>query len=124
MLPRVDKAKSSVVLTASTLEFDLYLPANKRCVKLVELYEDIDVEASEYKILGTKVGRGSMASVKRVLTKLRLKIELGLKKLSAGSSWPILQKPAEGSKLPPGYALTFGVKGRTGTVGGKEMVIG
>jgi len=58
---RVDKAKSSVVLTASTLEFDLYLPANKRCVKLVELYEDIDVEASDYKILGTKVSRSSMA---------------------------------------------------------------
>lgn len=39
------------------------------------------------------------------------------------SSWPLLELPAAGSELPPGYALTFGVTGRTGTVGGKEIVL-
>ena len=45
-----------------------------------------------------------------------------LQKPSA-SSWPLLELPAAGSELPPGYALTFGVSGRTGTVGGKEIVL-
>ena len=39
------------------------------------------------------------------------------------ASWPLLELPAPGSELPPGYALTFGVSGRTGTVGGKEIVL-
>jgi hypothetical protein len=41
----------------------------------------------------------------------------------AAESWPLLELPAPGSELPPGYALTFGVHGRTGTVGGKEIVL-
>ena len=51
----MDKVKSTVVLTATGVDFDLYLPANKRCIKRVDLYNDIDVEGSDYKILGTKV---------------------------------------------------------------------
>jgi hypothetical protein len=39
------------------------------------------------------------------------------------TSWPLLTKPAGGAALPAGYALTFGVSGRTGTVGGKEIVV-
>jgi hypothetical protein len=38
-------------------------------------------------------------------------------------SWSLLSKPSNGAAPPPGYALTFGVGGRTGTVGGKEMVL-
>ena len=41
----------------------------------------------------------------------------------AVASWPLLELPAPGSELPPGYALTFGVSGRTGTIGGKEIVL-
>jgi hypothetical protein len=41
----------------------------------------------------------------------------------AAASWPLLELPPPGSELPPGYALTFGVHGRTGTVGGKEIVL-
>jgi hypothetical protein len=41
----------------------------------------------------------------------------------AAASWPVLELPPAGSELPPGYALTFGVSGRTGTVGGKEIVL-
>lgn len=55
LIHSVDKAKSTVVLTATGVDFDLYLPANKRCIKRVDLYNDIDVEGSDYKILGTKV---------------------------------------------------------------------
>ena len=49
-------------------------------------------------------------------------VEIVLQKSSA-SSWPLLELPPAGSELPPGYALTFGVSGRTGTVGGKEIVL-
>jgi hypothetical protein len=41
----------------------------------------------------------------------------------APASWPLLELPPAGSELPPGYALTFGVTGRTGSVGGKEIVL-
>lgn len=51
----VDKAKSTVTLSASGIDLDLYLPSNKRCVKRVDLYSDIDVEGSDFKILSTKV---------------------------------------------------------------------
>jgi hypothetical protein len=37
--------------------------------------------------------------------------------LARTASWPLLELPAAGTELPPGYALTFGVTGRTGTVG-------
>ena len=49
-------------------------------------------------------------------------VELILTKPSP-SSWPLLELPPAGTELPPGYALTFGVSGRTGTVGGKEIVL-
>lgn len=45
-----------------------------------------------------------------------------LKKPGA-ASWPLLELPAAGETLPKGYALTFGVTGRTGTVGGKDIVL-
>lgn len=49
-------------------------------------------------------------------------MEIVLKKPGA-ASWPLLELPAAGAELPKGYALTFGVSGRTGTVGGKEIVL-
>ncbi len=85
------------------MHFDFYLPARKRVVKTIELYSAIDPAGSTYKVLGTKV-------------------EITLRK-PAPSSWSLLAKPAEGAAPPPGYALTFGVGGRTGSVGGKEMVL-
>ncbi|KAK4685157.1 hypothetical protein P7C73_g5001, partial [Tremellales sp. Uapishka_1] len=85
------------------IHLDLHLPGNKRVVKSIELYGAIVPSTSTFRILSTKV-------------------DIVLQKPSA-SSWPVLELPAAGSELPPGYALTFGVSGRTGTVGGKEIVL-
>lgn len=51
-----------------------------------------------------------------------IKVDITLEKTSA-LSWPLLEKPGEGKSLPPGFAITFGTKGRTGTVGGKEIYL-
>lgn len=85
------------------MELDLYLPENKRVQKTITLYGPIVPEESKYRILGTKV-------------------DITLQK-PAAASWPLLELPPAGTELPPGYALTFGVSGRTGTVGGKEIVL-
>lgn len=50
------------------------------------------------------------------------KVDITLVK-PAAASWNLLELPPPGTELPPGYALTFGVSGRTGTVGGKEFVV-
>ncbi|CAD6570546.1 MAG: hypothetical protein TREMPRED_005890 [Tremellales sp. Tagirdzhanova-0007] len=98
-----DKARSKVVFESQQLHLDLFLPANKRVVKSITLYGPIDPSTSTFRILSTK-------------------IDMVLQKFSA-SSWPLLELPPAGSELPPGYALTFGVSGRTGTVGGKDIVL-
>lgn len=98
-----DKEKSKVTFETQLVHLDLHLPGNKRVVKDLTLYGPIDPEKSAYRILGTKV-------------------DITLQK-PAAASWPVLELPPVGSELPPGYALTFGVSGRTGTVGGKEIVL-
>ena len=35
----------------------------------------------------------------------------------------MLEKPPNDAALPAGFNLTFGVSGRTGTVGGKELIL-
>lgn len=82
------------------LHFDLYLPASKRFRKTVELFGPIDPATSSFKYFGTKV-------------------ELTLKK-SDTRSWAILEKTDR--SLGP-VSLTFGVGGRTGTIGAKEVVL-
>ncbi|WVW80147.1 hypothetical protein I302_102123 [Kwoniella bestiolae CBS 10118] len=98
-----DKEKSTVKFESQSLHLDLYLPSNKRVNKTLQLYGPIYPETCTYRILGTKV-------------------DIVLQKPSA-ISWPLLELPPPGTELPPGYALTFGVSGRTGTVGGKEIVL-
>ncbi|WWC60314.1 uncharacterized protein I303_102885 [Kwoniella dejecticola CBS 10117] len=98
-----DKEKSIVKFEQQQLHLDLFLPANKRVTKTISLYGPINPENSTFRILGTKV-------------------DIVLQKPSA-ISWPLLELPPPGTELPPGYALTFGVSGRTGTVGGKEIVL-
>ncbi|WRT65703.1 uncharacterized protein IL334_002649 [Kwoniella shivajii] len=98
-----DKEKSTVRFDTQKLHLDLYLPSNKRVIKSIELYGPINPETSSFRILSTKV-------------------DIVLQKPSA-ISWPLLELPPSGTELPPGYALTFGVQGRTGTVGGKEIVL-
>ncbi|TXT12889.1 hypothetical protein VHUM_01290 [Vanrija humicola] len=100
---QADKEKSKVTFTPQTIELDLHLPNNKRVLRTVTLYGAIVPEKSTYRILGTKV---DILLIK-----------------PAVASWPLLELPPPGTELPPGYALTFGVSGRTGTVGGKEVVL-
>lgn len=98
-----DKARSSITFQPQNLVLDLYLPGNKRVQRTLTLYGPIDPATSSFRILGTKV-------------------DVVLQKPSP-ASWPLLELPTAGTELPPGYALTFGVSGRTGTVGGKEIVL-
>ena len=48
-----------------------------------------------------------------------VQVELNLKK-SNGRSWTLLEKT---TRDLGGFQLTFGVGGRTGTVGGKEIIV-
>ncbi|WVQ74613.1 hypothetical protein IAR50_004214 [Cryptococcus sp. DSM 104548] len=98
-----DKTLSKVTFTSTTLHLSLHLPSLRRIEKTLTLYGPISPAESSYRILGTKV-------------------EITLTKPKA-ASWPVLELPPAGTELPPGYALTFGVRGRTGTVGGKEIVL-
>jgi len=82
------------------IHIDLYLPSGKRFNRSLDLFSTIDPDASSFKVLGTKV-------------------ELNLKK-SDGRSWTVLEKTSQGLG---GFQLTFGVGGRTGTIGGKEIIV-
>lgn len=97
---KVDKERSTVVLTEDEFKVDLLLPDSKRCVRTVKLFGPIDPARSSYTILGTKV-------------------ELSLQKKD-NRSWTVLEKT---DRDLGGVSLTFGVSGRTGTVGGKEFVV-
>ncbi|BEI85294.1 hypothetical protein CcaverHIS002_0506950 [Cutaneotrichosporon cavernicola] len=98
-----DKDRSQVTFADQSLTLDLYLPNNKRVKKTVTLYGPVVPDQCKFRILGSKV---DITLIKPV-----------------AASWPLLELPAAGTELPPGYALTFGVSGRTGTVGGKEVVL-
>lgn len=82
------------------IHFDLYLPAQKRFKRTIQLFGPVEPEGSAYKFFGTKV-------------------EVVLKK-SDTRSWTVLEKPAHHLG---NINLTFGVGGRTGTIGGKEIIL-
>lgn len=79
--------------------FDLHLPGSKRFRKFLQLYGPVDPEASTYKYYGTKV-------------------ELILKKQDT-RSWAVLEK----TDYAVPVNLTFGVGGRTGTIGAKQLIL-
>lgn len=82
------------------VHFDLYLPSQKRFKRTIQLFGPVEPEGSSYRFFGTKV-------------------EVVLKKLDT-RSWAILEK----TTLDLGNInLTFGVGGRTGTIGGKEIIL-
>ncbi|TFK55178.1 chord-domain-containing protein [Heliocybe sulcata] len=97
---QADKERSKVEFEETQIHIDIYLPQSKRFRKSIELFGPIDPQASTYKVYGTKV-------------------EILLKKHDT-RSWTILEKPQR--DLGP-ISLTFGVGGRTGTIGGKELVL-
>ncbi|KZV75756.1 chord-domain-containing protein [Peniophora sp. CONT] len=97
---KTDKDRSVVRFEETQLVLDLFLPESKRFSKTIDLFGPIDPEASSFKFLGTKV-------------------DITLKKKD-GRSWTLLEKT---DRDLGGVALTFGVGGRTGTIGAKAPVL-
>jgi len=97
---QVDKERSTIIFESEKIHIDLYLPAGKRFKRSLDLFGAIDPDTSSFRVLGTKV-------------------ELNLRK-SDGRSWTLLEKT---TRDLGGFQLTFGVGGRTGTIGGKEIVV-
>jgi len=95
-----DVSRSSIRFETRKLHVDLQLPDSKRFLKTLELFGDIDPAASTYKFYGTKV-------------------EVVLQKAD-NRSWNFLEQQL--SEVP-GYSITFGVGGRTGSVGAKNLVL-
>jgi hypothetical protein len=98
------------------LLLDLYLPNSKRFKKSIELFGPVDAAASTHKFFGTKVG-GAQLIVYHILTIEQVEVVLRKKDTR---SWTILEKPLR--DLGP-VALTFGVSGRTGTIGAKDLIL-
>ena len=82
------------------VHFDLYLPAQKRFQRTIQLFGPVEPERSSHTFFGTKV-------------------EVVLKKLDT-RSWTVLEKT---TRDLGNISLTFGVGGRTGTIGGKEIIL-
>ncbi|EPT06080.1 hypothetical protein FOMPIDRAFT_83840 [Fomitopsis schrenkii] len=97
---QVDKERSTVKIEENAIYLDLYLPGSKRFKKYLELFGPVDSPASSFKYYGTKV-------------------ELSLRKADA-RSWPVLEKP---TRDIGNVNITFGVGGRTGTIGAKEIIL-
>ncbi|KAF9567585.1 chord-domain-containing protein [Agrocybe pediades] len=97
---QVDKERSKVEILSNKINLDLFLPNKKRFTKSIELFGAVEPESSSFQVLGTKV-------------------ELNLRK-SDGRSWTVLEKT---DRNLGNISLTFGVGGRTGTVGGKEIIL-
>lgn len=95
-----DKTRSVVKFTENEVELDLYMPNSKRFSRTLNLYGPINPDESKYTIMGTKV-------------------ELLLKKKD-NRSWSLLEKTEQDLG---GFSLTFGVGGRTGTIGGREAIL-
>ncbi|TEB35941.1 CS-domain-containing protein [Coprinellus micaceus] len=97
---KVNKEKSTVQFKNEEVKLNLSLPDNKRFVRTIKLFGPIDPARSSHTILGTKV-------------------ELSLQK-DDNRSWTVLEKT---DRDLGNISLTFGVSGRTGTIGGKEIII-
>ncbi|EIM90554.1 uncharacterized protein STEHIDRAFT_50891 [Stereum hirsutum FP-91666 SS1] len=96
---QADSSRSVVRFEQDQIHLDLFLPGSKRFTRSLVLFGPISVEASSFKFYGTKV-------------------ECTLKKMD-GRSWTLLEKTDQDLG---NIALTFGVGGRTGTIGAKEIV--
>jgi len=97
---KTDQNASSVRFEDSKVYLDLVMPASKRFKRTLDLYGPIIPTASKCTFFGTKV-------------------ELVLAKADV-RSWALLE---ETPHVNPNYNLTFGVGGRTGTVGAKAQVL-
>ncbi|KIY64878.1 chord-domain-containing protein [Cylindrobasidium torrendii FP15055 ss-10] len=95
---RTDKEKSTVTFEEDKVHLDLFFLDTKRFTRTLQLFGPVDPVASTFVVMGTKV-------------------DLNLKKKD-NRSWAVLE--SKDAKAVGGFSLTFGVTGRTGTVGGKE----
>ncbi|KAK7693675.1 hypothetical protein QCA50_003245 [Cerrena zonata] len=96
---QTDKERSVVTIEADQIHLDLYFQGTKRFRRSIDLFGPVDPTESSFKYFGTKV-------------------ELTLKKADT-RSWALLEKTDQ--QVPIAY--TFGVGGRTGTIGSKEIVL-
>lgn len=132
---QVDKERSSVkfqeqavgfcsllcvqeMISWSKLSIDLYLPGSKRFLKTIELFGPITPEQSAFQVFGTKVRKWTGVGRTRLWPHF-VQVEVHLKKTD-NRSWTILEKPTHDLG---NIALTFGVSGRTGTIGAKKSVL-
>ncbi|KAG6886036.1 hypothetical protein C0993_005220 [Termitomyces sp. T159_Od127] len=97
---KADKERSLVEFEETRVKFTIYLPGPKKYSRTLDLFGPIDPKVSTYEVLGNKV-------------------ELHLRKRD-GRSWTLLEKTAQSIG---NISLTFGVGGRTGTIGAKELVL-
>ncbi|KAF9458673.1 HSP20-like chaperone [Collybia nuda] len=97
---KVDKERSTVKFGETQITVDLYLPGSKRFLRVIDLFGPINPAESVSQFFGTKV-------------------ELHLQK-SDTRSWVVLEKTTQNLG---NIALTFGVGGRTGTVGAKDVIL-
>jgi len=97
---KVDQERSTIKFNETQVRFDLHLPGSKRFQRIVDLFGPIDPTASSYKYFSTKV-------------------EAILKKKDT-RSWTLLEKS---TRDLGNINLTFGVGGRTGTIGSKTPVV-
>ena len=95
---KVDPAGVKIEFSLDRMEIDFTLPNGQKYRWHTDLFQSIDTEKSKYEVLGTK-------------------IEIVLKKTN-GISWPSVE-PSSGVKT----WTTFGIHGKTGTVGSKEMLL-
>ncbi|KAI5124383.1 hypothetical protein M0805_008986 [Coniferiporia weirii] len=93
---QADKTRSVISFTENEVHLDLFLPNSTRFTRSLSLFGPIIPEESKHTIMGTKV-------------------ELNLKKKD-NRSWNLLEKTDQDLG---GFSLTFGVGGRTGTIGSR-----
>ncbi|KAI9065098.1 chord-domain-containing protein [Trametes sanguinea] len=97
---QADANTSTVKIEENQVFLDLYLPGKKRFRKTLNLWGPVNPEESSYKFFGTK-------------------LELKLKKKDT-RSWTLLEKT---DRDLGNINFTFGVGGRTGTIGAKELIL-
>ncbi|KAI1794533.1 chord-domain-containing protein [Ganoderma leucocontextum] len=97
---KADPSTSVVKIEETEVFIDLYLPDSKRFRKTLRLWGPVHVDESSFKFYGTK-------------------LELKLRKKD-NRSWTLLEKT---DRDLGNINFTFGVGGRTGTIGAKELVL-
>ncbi|KAL5490257.1 hypothetical protein ACEPAI_5090 [Sanghuangporus weigelae] len=97
---QADKSRSVIRFEENEAHLDIFLPDSKRFTRTLSLFGPIVPEESKYTFFGTKV-------------------ELNLRKTDT-RSWNLLERT---DRDLGGFNLTFGVGGRTGTIGSKAPIL-